>query len=104
MTLREFRELKEEDLKHIADSISKLITIRSYEDGNSRDDTRETTRFERDIIWKIAYAALISYGYRSDGSVDSILDMAEFTLMRFLPEANTYDTIYIPLKKAMGLW
>ena len=104
MTQKEFAGLSEIDYKHFADSVSKLITIRSYDNGNSRDETRETTGVERDIIWKIAFAVFLSYGYRSNGNIDSILDMAEFTLHRFLPEANTYDTIYIPCKKIMGIW
>lgn len=103
MTQKEFAELKEEDYRRMADSISKLITIRTYNNGTSNDETRESTGSERDIIWKIAYSVFLSYGWRSDGNPDSILDMAEFTMHRFLPDANAYDTIYIPCKRAMGL-
>lgn len=101
MTREEFRKM---DYRKLADSISKLITIRTYDETGSHDDTRETTSAERDIIWKIAYSAFLSYGFGDYMDLDTIANMAEFMLMRFIPEANTYDTIYIPIKRATGNW
>ena len=105
MTGREFAEkYNEAQLKEIARDISESITIRSYNRDGSRDDRRKTTKVEREIIRNIAYGAMLAYSDRSyaddvdGGLIDSILDMAEFTLMQFIPEANTYDTIYIPLR------
>ena len=98
MTGKEFRETYS-DYGALANEIAEHITIRSYHDGNSCDTTRKATEAEGDIIAKIAYSAMLSYEWKDDASLDEILDMAEFTLMQFIPEANTYDTIYIPLRK-----
>ena len=47
----EVREHKtESELKQIAESISESIMIRTYENGNSRDERRATTPEEKDII------------------------------------------------------
>lgn len=101
MTGREFAEkYNEAQLKEIARDIAGSIVIRDYVDGCSRDTRREATEPEKTIIRNIAYGAMIAYSYRSNGgSIDSILDMAEFTLKQFIPEVNAYDTIYIPLRK-----
>lgn len=104
MTGREFAEkYNEAQLKEIARDIAGSIVIRDYVDGCSRDTRRTATKPEREIIQNIAYGAMIAYSYRG-ASIDSILDMAEFTLMQFIPEANTYDTIYIPLRKVTETW
>ncbi len=99
----------ESELKRIAEKISETIMIRSYENGNSRDDRRETTTPEKQIIFRIAYGALLGLNYgdatRSDkGREQAILDTVEFVLTQFIREANGYDTIYWPLKKALDNW
>ncbi len=101
MTQKEFAEkYSQAQLKEIARDIAGSIVIRDYVNGNSRDTRRETTATEKEIISKIAYGAMIAYSFRSNGgSIDSILDVAEFTLLQFIPEANVYDTIYLPLRK-----
>ena len=108
MTQMEFaQKYTSEELKKIADEYSDEVVIRSYVDSCSSDDRRETTLAEKEILNKILYAAMVSYGYRNEdnhGSIDAVLDMAEFTLMQFLPEANTYDTVYIPLRKITETW
>lgn len=108
MTQREFAEkYNESQLKEIARDIAGSIVIRDYVDGCSRDTRRATTKPERENIQKIAYGAMLAYSYRSNGgSIDSILDMAEFTLKQFIPNCNSYDTIYIPLRKVTktGNW
>lgn len=104
MTPKEFKKYSDENLKAVAKFISCTITIRTYDKkGNSKDEERSSTKPEREIIHNIAYAALWSYRWREDCNVDSILDVAEMTLKMFIPEANGYDTIYLPLKRAMGL-
>jgi len=106
MTQNEFAEKYNElQLKEISRDIAGSIVIRDYVNGNSRDTRRETTEPEKEIISKIAYGAMLAYSYRSSGgSLDSILDMAEFTLRQFIPKCNCYDTIYIPLRKVTGTW
>ena len=103
MTSKEFVEkYTDRQLKEIARDYSSTIVIRSYKEGSSSDERREATLPEREILRNIIYAAMISYGYRSEtngGSIDAVLDMAEFTCHQFLPECNAYDTIYTPLKK-----
>ena len=105
---REWSENTIEYRESLARQISKNITIRSYENGNSKDETRPTTEIEADIIYKICLGAMATFGYRMNSDTQSVLnallDTAEFTLNRFIPEANGYDTIYIPLKKAFGIW
>lgn len=104
MTQREFAETTTEYREELAKEIAKTITIRSYKDGCSYDEARPTTLVEENIIFNLVMAAFGAYGYRAEGNVDSILDMAEMSLHRFIPEANAYDSIYIPFKKAVGIW
>lgn len=106
MTGKEFSEkYNENQLKEIARDIAGSVVIRTYVDGCSKDVRRETTASEKKAIEAIAYGAMLAYRWK-DSDIDGILDMAEFTLMQFIPEANTYDSIYIPLRKVTetGLW
>ena len=106
MTGEEFaRKYDENQLKEIARDIAGSIMIREYINGNSYDTRRQTTKKEQEIIRNIAYGAMLAYRFRKS-DIDGILDEAEFTLMQFLPEANTYDTIYIPIRKVTktGCW
>lgn len=104
MTGKEFAEkYNEAQLKEIARDIAGSIVIRDYVNGNSRDTRRETTDKEKEIIRNIAYGAMLAYGWVG-GNIQSILDTAEFTLRQFLPNANGYDSIYIPLRKVTETW
>lgn len=103
MTPREFRE-KYNDYRPLAEEIAKDITIRTYVDGCSHDDKRPATDAEKDIICKIVYSALLAYGWSDNARLDSILDTAEFTLHQFIPTANSYDTIYIPIRRLTETW
>lgn len=97
-------EITNEFIDEKTKEIASKITIRSYENGNSKDTTRESTEPEREIIHRFIYAMFLAYRWNVNSSVDSICDMAEFALHQFIPEANTYDTIYIPFKTAIGVW
>lgn len=99
----------ESELKQIAESISDTIMIRAYENGNSIDTRHKTTALEKEIIYKIAYGALLALNYGTDVRASrlaeqSIINAAEFQIGLFLPDCNGYDTIYIPLKKAVQSW
>lgn len=98
----------ETELKGIATKISETITIRSYKNGNSEDKQRKSTAKEKDIIFKIAYSALLSLNWHLEPNANSIttaiINTAEFTVNQFLPNCNGYDTIYCPLRKATREW
>lgn len=99
MTGREFGELyNEKQMKEIARDIAGSIVIRTYDSSGSHDTRRETTPEEKTILQNLAYGAMLAYTRRSC-EIDGILDMAEYTLHQFIPEANGYDSIYIPLRK-----
>ena len=104
MTGKEFAmKYNEAQLKKIARGIAESIVIRDYVNGNSRDTRRETTDPEKEIIKNITYGALLAYIYSGE-NLDGILDMAEFTLHQFIPSANAYDTVYIPLRNVTETW
>lgn len=106
MTGKEFvKRYGEPQIKEIARDIAESVVIRTYVDGCSEDVRRETTASEKEAIKAIAESALFAYSARQNG-IDAILDMAEFMMHRLVPEANAYDSIYIPLRKVTetGLW
>ena len=37
-------------------------------------------------------------------TLDAIMDCMEFTCHQFLPKANAYMSLYIPVQKAIGNW
>lgn len=103
MTQKEFTERYKTDMQlhEVARDISGSIVIREYINGSSQDIRRAATDPEKKILENIAYSALLAYRHRGgdEDCINGILDMAEFALMQFIPTANTYDSIYIPLRK-----
>lgn len=99
----------EELLKKQATVISETITIRTYKNGNSEDTKRKTTAKEKKIIFEIAYSALLAFNcndmnHNNDDIVQAIIYTAEFMVCRFLPDCNSYYTIYCPLSKVVTEW
>ncbi len=106
----EIREHKSETiLKAMAEKISQSIMIRNYVNGNSNDTRRKTSSVEQEIIYKIAFGALLGLNYgekvRSNRDMEqAIVDTVEFIIGEFIGDCNGYDTIYIPLKKVLESW
>ena len=99
MTGKEFREKYTPiHLKRIAEDIGRSVMIRTYVNGNSHDERRDTIKEERVVIRNLAYGAMLAYRNREE-ALNGILDAAEFSLRQFIPDCNTYDTIYIPIRK-----
>ena len=111
MTTKEFRErysFKDgtcNELSDLIDKIASTVVIREYISGNSNDVRRETTLDEYRYLYALAEGALLAYR-KDNADIDSILDTVEFVLHGLIPYANTYDSIYIPLRKITktGLW
>ncbi len=99
----------ESDLKKIAEKISEEIVIRTYPNGSSEDTRRVTTPEEKEVLYNLAYGALLALNYgdeaRSNPAAErAIVNSAEFMVKLFLPECNGYDSLYIPLNNAIQLW
>lgn len=101
----------EMELKAIAELISKVVVIRTYENGNSKDTKRAASEVERDLIFKVVYAALLSLptsvtgsGAYFRGCDNGALSTAEFMLQLLMKDVNAYDTVYIPLREVIAAW
>ena len=99
----------EDKLREMAEKISGSLVVRVYENGSSRDTRRPTTEVEKRILFDIAFGALLGLNYgeqvRSDRSLEqAILNTVDFTSNLMLPGTNGYDTIYNPLRDALGEW
>ena len=91
------------EMEQFAAEASRSIVIRYSINGNSDDRRRDTTPEEADII---NFGALCNIRHGRD--IQSTADAAEFIGMEFLPgagssydqpHANSYDTIYLPIKR-----
>ena len=86
-----------------AKGISQTVVIRSYINGNSRDDLRETCVPEANIISSAVAGALLAVRWGCD--MQSAKDTAEFIANRAWdelwgchnPSMNGYDSVYIPI-------
>jgi len=101
--------LPESVLRSVAESIASRVTFRMYINGNSHDVMKKSTASVRSAIYPVAYGALLGLNYGEEGRSSApaeraILTSSEFTLMHLLPDVNTYDTIYNPLRAALELW
>lgn len=97
-----------EELNAIASEISQYITIRTYENGCSKDEKRKALKKERETIYKIvrpALGILNEFTTRNEKSVArAVLLTAELTADYMLPNVNGYDTVYLPLFRVLENW
>lgn len=97
-------------LQEMATKISQNITVVKKSDAGNYDYKRGTIDDESDIIYKVAYGALLGLNWRrkegayGEESDNGIIDTAEFTLGQFLPYCNCYQTIYNPFKTIVKEW
>lgn len=99
MNSKEFSKYSQKEIENFADETATTIVIREYINGNSKDFRRETTNDEYFTLYTLSKAAMLAYGHDENANIDSILNTVEFALHGFIPEANTYDSIYIPIRK-----
>ena len=101
--------LPESILRCMAAEIAESIVVRTYENGNSHDTRRQTTEKERDILYGLAYSALLGLNHseesrQSKTAEDAIINSFEYACIVMLPDANCYDSMYIPLRKMVANW
>lgn len=87
----------EQELKQFAEQQAETIVIRSYNDGNSKDERRNTTKPEKEIIKTIIYGGLLAI--RQERESQSVIDTCEYIGILQIPQMNGYDTIYIPMQE-----
>lgn len=100
------REYKpESELRKAAQELAQEIVIRD-ESGDTR---RRSTTPEREILYRIIYAAFSTLNYsvenrRNPAAEQAILDNAEFACNMFLPECNGYLAVYNPIRRYIEEW
>ena len=109
------QRLSDTELTDIVNDIAKTIVVRTYREYGSSDDHRYSDPSEYTAIRCVAYSAVYTFTHDVKSDVQTIVDMAEITLMKLtetLPQfnvwneqhCNCYDTIYKPLMKLFGVW
>lgn len=101
--------LPESVLRGMAAEIAAHITIRTKENGCTRDTRRESTKAERDTLYKLSLSALLGLNHgeearQSKAAEDAIINAIEYTLILMIPNANSYDSLYLPLRRAVENW
>lgn len=101
--------LPEPILRGMAREMAKTITIRTYVDGCSHDETRPATEAESDILYKLALSALLGLNHGESAreemtAEDAIINAIEYTLLLMIPEANSYNSLYLKLRRMMENW
>ena len=97
-------------LDTIATTIAKTVSIRTYENGNSTDTRRASTKSECAKIKAVVRAALgninyhvyaMAYNHANDAEIRQVFqttrDTAEFTIVELIDGVNGYDTVYCPI-------
>ena len=89
-------------IEEYAECESSTITIRSYENGNSKDTTRNSTEEEKQILKSIIGGTLSAI--RSGKDKQIAMDVAEYIGIHFFKKTkegrcNTYDSVYQKIQK-----
>lgn len=88
------------ELAKMAGESARSIVYRFYDDGNSRDERRDSTSEEWETLQRVIYGALLAIRWRDDAA-QTALDTAEYIGDLLLPGINGYDSIYLPIKKIL---
>lgn len=87
-------------LSALAEHAAESIVYRFDDYGTSRDERRDSIPYEKHILHKVIYGALLAIRWRDDAA-QTALDTAEYTGDLLLPGINGYDSIYLPIKKIL---
>ena len=109
------QKLSDTELTDMVNDIAKTIVVRTYNEYGSSDDRRDSEQNEYVVIRCVAYSAIYTFTHDVKSDVQTIVDMAEITLMKLteafpqfsvwgVQHCNCYDTIYKPLMKLFGVW
>jgi hypothetical protein len=91
----------EQELKAYAEMKAETIVIRTYKNGNSDDERRDSTPEEKKIIESVIYGGLLAI--RSGVDKQSVKHACEYIGNIFMKdivtegEMNGYDSIYNPI-------
>lgn len=86
-----------------ANEISKSVVIRSYDNGNSKDERRESRPAEAQMVENAIAAALIAI--KNGYDENSAKATAEFFVIHNSGEThiNSYDSVYIPINNFLKI-
>jgi len=88
-------KIMEQELKAFAVDASQTIVIRTYQDGNSSDTRRKSTKKEVAILTPIIYGGLLAV--RSGYPIRDVASTCEYIGAIQLPMTNCYDSIFRPI-------
>lgn len=96
-----------EQIKAMAKELSQKIYVKT----NQGEMWRRSTEAESESLFEIFYPALmtLNYFHSEQGAGqrkldDGVVNMAEFSQLVKLPNANSYITTYCPLKEVLRTW
>lgn len=89
--------------------LSSIMTEHVTDRKDGADIVREASSEERLVLKRIAYGALLTlndseYLAGPKETERAVILAAESVANQFLPELNTYDTVYLPLESIIRQW
>lgn len=82
-------------LSMLAEREAKSIVYRFEDHGNSRDERRDSIPYEKRILHRVIYGALLAIRHNHDAA-EIALNTAEFIGDLLLPGINGYMSVYLP--------